>query len=69
MKGDTNMIIRKTIGFYYSNTPIEDKIFEASTEIEVDNLINKFILENKNNIQGWNTNTKGIRSINTKIIE
>jgi hypothetical protein len=69
MKGDTNMIIRKTIGFYYSNTPIEDKIFEASTEIEVDNLINKFILENKNNIQGWNTTTKGIRSINTKIIK
>jgi len=63
------MIVRKTIGFYYSNTPIEDKIFEASTEIEVDNLINKFILENKNNIQGWNTTTKGIRSINTKIIK
>jgi hypothetical protein len=69
MKGDTNMIIRKTIGFYYSNTPIEDKIFEASTEIEVENLINEFILNNKNNIQGWNTNTKGIRSINTKIIK
>ena len=69
MKGDTNMIIRKTIGFYFSNTPFEDKIFEASTEIEVENLINKFILENKNNIQGWNTASKGIRSINTKIIE
>jgi hypothetical protein len=63
------MIIRKTIGFYHSNTFIEDKTFEASTEVEVENLINKFILENKNNIQGWNTSTKGIRSINTKIIK
>jgi hypothetical protein len=63
------MIVRKTIGFYYSNTPIENKTFEASTEIEVENLINKFILENKNNIQGWNTASKGIKSINTKIIK
>ena len=27
------------------------------------------VLENKNNIQGWNTPSKGIRSINTKIIK
>ena len=56
------MAIKKTVGFYYSNTPIEDQVFEGETYLDVDIAINEFVQANKDNIQGWNTPTKGIRS-------
>lgn len=63
------MAIRKTIGFYTINTPIDNKVFQAATEIEVDKLIYEFILNNKNNIVGWDTIGKGIRSTKTENVK
>tara|TARA_A100001011_G_scaffold305598_1_gene320243 strand:+ start:315 stop:503 length:189 start_codon:yes stop_codon:yes gene_type:complete len=56
------MAIKKTIGFYHTNTPIEEQVFEGESYLDVDIAINEFIQANKDNIQGWNTPTKGVRS-------
>lgn len=62
------MAIKKTIGFYYTNTPIEDQVFTGETYLDVDIAINEFVQANKDNIQSWNGPTKGIRSEKTETV-
>jgi hypothetical protein len=56
------MAIRKTIGFYYTNTPIEKQVFTGDNHLAVDKAIIEYVEANKDNIQGWNGPTRGIAS-------
>jgi len=56
------MAIRKTIGFYHATTPIENQVFTGDNHLAVDKAIIEFVETNKDNIQGWDGVSRGIRS-------